>query len=494
MAAPTSATQGSTPRLSEVARHLIIPPGIVSTAWPRIERRLATMGITYDLWQQGLAQVALGRRKDDKYAATVGGIVLSIPRQVGKTFFVMSLLVAMCLEYPGYRVVWTSHHMRTTTNTFRTLQALARRKRVAPYVSAIRTANGEGEVTFHNGSIIMFGARANGFGRGFDELDVEVFDEAQILDSKSLEDMVAATNQAQHPHGALLFFMGTPPRPIDNGEEFTNRRDKALSGKWKNGVYAEFSADPDADPDDWDQIAKANPSYPLRTPKESIERLRENLTDIDSWMREGLGVWQPSGAKAVIPAQMWSDAADSQSLAVDRWSLGVEVAPDAERATVALAGLRDDGSWHVEVDEAREGIDWVVPYVKALLEANPQIRGVGVDAGSPSKMLLDDFDSERINVITPKVQDLGAACTTVLAGVVSNDIRHIDQGQLNTAVAVAGKRALGDTGLWVWSRKSAAADITPVQAVTLALFVAQLDEIWNPPLRSASEDGSVVIL
>ena len=65
---------------------------------------------------------------------------------------------------------------------------------------------------------------------------------------------------------------------------------------------------------------------------------------------------------------------------------------------------------------------------------------------------------------------------------------------MNTAVAVAGKRRLGDTGMWVWHRASAAADITPIQAATLALWVAQLETIYRAPLRAASEDGSVTIL
>src|SRR5690606_21330512 len=114
-----------------------------------------------------------------------------------------------------------------------------------------------------------------GFGRGFDEIDVEVFDESQILTEKALEDMVAATNQSRFLAGALLFFMGTPPRPIDPGEEFTNRRDKALSGKAHDMVYVEFSADPDADLDDREQWAKVNPSFPHRTPVESMHRMRE---------------------------------------------------------------------------------------------------------------------------------------------------------------------------------------------------------------------------
>lgn len=490
----TLGTPRSTPRLSETARRVVFPGSIKTSGWPLVVAKCAEMGIEFDPWQHGIGTLALGKRADGKYAATVGGVVLSIPRQVGKTFLIGATIVALSVLTPGLKVLWTAHHNRTATNTFQAMQGMVKRKQVRPFLAndrsgGIRTANGEQEIAFRNGSVIMFGAREFGFGRGMDEVDVIVFDEAQILTERALENMVPAANQSRQSTGALLFFMGTPPRPTDNGEEFTNRRTRALSGKTDNMIYVEFSADVDADPDDREQWAKANPSFPERTPLESMERMREQLTSDESFLREALGVWDSAGARAVIPAQMWSDAADSMSLAVDRFALGVEVAPDAERASVALAGVREDGTWHVELDEAREGVAWVVPYVKALLEANPQIRGVGVDAGSPSKVLLDDFTAARINVITPKVVDLGSACTTVLAGVVAGVVRHIDQGQLNTAVSVAGKRALGDTGMWVWSRKSAAADITPVQAATLALWVAQLDKIWKKPLRRRQGDN-----
>ena len=101
------------------------------------------------------------------------------------------------------------------------------------------------------------------------------------------------------------------------------------------------------------------------------------------------------------------------------------------------------------------------------------------------EVLAQELEAQGVRVITPRVQELGAVCTALLSGVVSGGVRHIDQGHLNTAVAVAGKRALGDTGMWVWSRKSAAADITPLQAATLALYVAQMEKIWNSsrPLR-----------
>ena len=218
--------------------------------FPRVQRRMTAVGLGFDPWQQGFGQVALGCREDGKYAASVGGVVASIPRQVGKTYTVGGILIGLALEFPGFQAAWTSHHNRTTTKTFKSMRDIVKRPQIYSLLDhssrsdGIRSSNGEQEIRFENGSIIMFGAREQGFGRGLDELDSEVFDEAQILTLRALEDMVPATNQARNPHGGLLFFLGTPPRPTDPGEAFTTKRDQALSGRKKNIVYIEISADP----------------------------------------------------------------------------------------------------------------------------------------------------------------------------------------------------------------------------------------------------------
>ena len=301
----------STPRLSEVARELVIPDGIVTSVWPRVERRLASAGVEFDLWQQGLASAALGCRASGKYAATIGGVTLSIPRQGGKTFTIGHRLIGMAAEFPGLRIIWTSHHARTTTNTFRSMQGVMHRKRMAPLLApnGIRIANGEQEIRFRNGSIIMFGAREHGFGRGMDAIDVLVFDEAQILSLKALDDMVPATNQARHPHGALVFFAGTPPRPSDDGEAFGAKRSAAINGDTTDAMLVELSADPDGSPDDRKQWAKANPSFPHRTPLESMLRMRENMPDESSWWREALGRWDELDGRLppIIDPVRWAE-------------------------------------------------------------------------------------------------------------------------------------------------------------------------------------------
>ena len=59
MATSSRATQPGTLRLSEVARKVSQPSGIVSTAWPDVERTCRRMGVEFDEWQRGAGHAKL---------------------------------------------------------------------------------------------------------------------------------------------------------------------------------------------------------------------------------------------------------------------------------------------------------------------------------------------------------------------------------------------------------------------------------------------------
>lgn len=469
-----TSTTLSTPRLSEVARHLVYPEGITSSGWPRIRRRLSEMAVTYDGWQSGAAQLILGHDANGRYASTVGGVTMSIPRQVGKTFTIGSLLIAMCIEYPGLRVVWTSHHLRTTTNTFRAMQGMVRRKKVAGYLAhnGIRTANGEQEIKLANGSIILFGAREHGFGVGIDAIDVLVCDEAQRLSSRALADMMPTTNQARHQHGALVFFIGTPPRPDDKGDEFAARRKKALSGKMLNGIFIELSADSDADPDDPKQWVKANASYPHRTPHESMLRLRENLTDEGDWRREALGIWDEDEAHRVIPSEIWDAQAageDAPAQNVPPSAMAVDMSHDR---VIAIGGcwLRQDSA-HVELLAVDQAADTAAA-VEWLVERAGRRIPVVIDSASPAASMLPALEARKVQVVSGTAPGMAKACGGFFDAAIGDRLTHADQKQLNDAVAGAKKRPIGVAGGWGWDRRDPSVNIAPLVSVTLAHFGA----------------------
>lgn len=493
---PKLATERSTPRLSEYAKKFTFPAGITKTVWPRIEAKGASVGLGFDWWQAQLGAVCVGYRDDGRYAATVGGIGFSIPRQVGKTYFVMALLFIMCILFPGLQVVWTSHHLRTTNRTLTAMKGISGRRKVAPHVKAVRTSHGEGQVEFVNGSLIMFGARSQGFGRGFEEIDVEVFDEAQILDLKALEDMVAATNQARHEHGALLFYLGTPPRPSDPSDVFRERRDEALAGEAPDAVWLEIGADPESDPDDEDQWELMNPSYPLRTPRESMLRLRRNLKDDDSWNREGRGIWDPKNTHRVIDEQTWALVADPASMAIERLTLAIDVQPDRSTASVSLAGLRADGLWHVELDEHRKGADWTIGWVEQRAGRN-QLHAVVVDelAGLTEKRNGRHYLKGTRIVVTlaaSEGRDMAVAWAGFHDAATGATMRHTDQPQVNVALSQAGTRDVG--GGKALSKKTSTSDITPITSQTLALWGAQSNNVKRPGGRAARSARRATVL
>lgn len=444
----------------------------------------AELGIRFDRWQDGAGRLILAKRADGSYATSIGGVVISIPRQVGKTFLVGWVVFSLCLLFPGLTVIWTAHRLRTATETFASMAAMARRRRVAPHIETVVRGSGDEAIIFRNGSRILFGARERGFGRGFTLLDVLVFDEAQILTDNAIDDMVPATNQSPNP---LLIFTGTPPKASDAGEVFCSKRSRALSGKSDDMAYIEFSADPDADPDDREQWAKANPSYPLRTPELAMLRMRENLTD-DSFMREALGIWDSVGGSRVIDAESWAIVADQASMAIDQLALGISVAPDRSVSSVALGGLRADGLGHVELDEHRSGTGWIVSWVAGRLERNA-IRAVVMDALSPATSLLEEFAKKGIRVTTTTGIQYANACGNFYDGVMDATFKHTDQPQVNVALSVVGKRPMGTSGAWVWNKKTTDADITPVDAETLALWGAIAKNVKRPGGRGRTGAG-----
>lgn len=493
----TSKPSRDTRKLSEVARHVLAPTGITTTGFPSVYARIREFGDEFDEWQCGATKLILAKRANGDYAATVGGVTLSIPRQVAKTYMISRIIFALCTLFPGLTVLWTAHRTRTSSKTFASLRGFATKKSVAPYVRSIRATNGEQEIHFHNGSVIMFGAREGGFGRGFEEVDVEVFDEAQILTEKALEDMVAATNQSRFPAGALLFFMGTPPRPVDPGEAFILRRNEALSGESEDSLYIECSADDDADPDDRDQWAKANPSFPHRTPLRSMLRLRKNLPSDESWLREALGIWDAQGTPEVIDAASWARAADPASMAVERITLAIDVAPDRRVASVSLAGRRADGLWHVELDDQKKGTDWVASWVADRAEKN-RLHAVVVDEMTG---LVEERKGRNylrgtdvvVTLAAAEGRDMAIASGQLFDAVMvpSPLVRHTDQPQMNVALSVARKRPLA--GAWAWNRKDEESDITPVVSATLALWGAQKDDVERPTRRRTSERTAVIL-
>lgn len=364
------APAGAQRKLSDVAKHLVKPDGMTGTLWGPVNRQCRRkLGIQFDGWQHGAGQLMLATHNDE-LAAGVGGFGMSIPRQVGKTYFVGGSLFGLCLERPASKFLWTAHHARTHGETFLAMQDFSQRPRVAPFVRRVYMGAGDEEVRFVNGSRILFGARERGFGRGIPDVDGIIFDEGQILTDKALEDMLATMNRSDL---GLHCYLGTPPKPGDPCEVFERMRTEALAGArpdrpcHRTGgdlVWIECGADDDADLDDPRQWAKANPSYPHWTSDLALRRLRRKLGP-DGFRREGLGIWPKLGATAFDVAR-WALLEDATTPAPDSVVVVVDVAEYQTRAAIGVSGEVDGKT--LIMCEANPGTNWVAAEVAELVK------------------------------------------------------------------------------------------------------------------------------
>lgn len=470
-----SKTKPGTRKLSEIARHVVIPSGIVSTAWPSVAKKAAEIGLGVDDWQEGIGRLALAKRADGKFAAGIGGVVLSIPRQVGKTYLVALIVFSLCLLHPGLTVLWTAHRMKTAGETFAKLQAFTRKKKIAPYVLKVTTGAGDEVIYFTNGSRIMFGARERGFGRGFDNVDIEVFDEAQILTEAAVEDMVPATNVAPNP---LLFFIGTPPRPKDPGEIFKGKRREALSGEDEDTVYVEFSADPGSSDNDRRQWKKANPSYPDRTDDAAMLRMKKALNVPGSFGREAMGKWDNESDVTIF--ENWAAGKrDERPADLTLGALALAVSFDLKRSAIVAASSDDQGVW-VKSLHYGPGTAGVVKRCKELQDVYDV--DIVVDGRGPGAFLIPDLEKADVRVYTASTGDALDAFANLETKVEEGEFLYVEAKELDDAAAGATKRDVGKRS--ALGRKNAESDISTLEA---AMFAAWATGVEFTPASTESD-------
>jgi hypothetical protein len=478
-----------TPRMNHglaEARYVVLPDGIVSSGLPAAKATCAKIGLGLDPWQVGVSRCILAKDSSGLYAADT--VVLSIPRQVGKTFLIGALVFADCIINPGTTTVWTAHRFKVARETFNALKSIALTPAMAAHVDpdAIYTAAGNESITFRNGSRIVFAARERGAIRGFSKVRRLILDEAQILTEAAMSDLAPTMNQAENPQ---MILMGTPPKPSDPGETFTNLRSEALAGKSEGVVYIEFSAEDDADLDDRAAWRVANPSYPHRTPARAIQRLRKLFSNDDDFAREALGIWGGTASQSIIDRATWDLRANENSRPDEAFALAVGVSPDRSSASVGFAGRRADGKWHVELDEQRNGVGWVAAYVADRCARN-KIRAVVVNGSSPAASVVEDLLAAKVKVTVMDAREVAQSFGMFYDGVMDGTVRHTGQPQVTAALAVARKREL--SGGSAWSQKNSASDITPVEACTFALWGAQSSNVKRPSRAEPIKSRAVV--
>lgn len=381
------------------------------------------------------------------------------------THFLTGAVFGLSVNRPGLLTIWTAHHTKTSDETFTAMQAFCKRDKIAPFINYVHTGSGDEEIAFINGSRILFGARERGFGRGIPGVDILVSDEGQIMSQRAMQNMLATMNTSNL---GLHIYAGTPPAPGDNSEHWLGMRDEAWSGQADDMVWIEIGADDDADIDDVHQYAKANPSFPHRTPIHSLLRLRRKLGD-DGFMREGLGVYDKDDG-SVFDIAKWSNLKEENAAELEEAVLMVDVSPDRRWSTIAMAGeLASDEDRTLVVTHSMRGTEGVTKKILELMEQINVIE-VAIFSGGTARILKPDLENENIQYEEITANELAAAYGHLQEKIKRGEVAHVDQAELNLALEMTKTRFVQTGEAESFDRREYTVDVSPAVAAAGAVY------------------------
>ena len=445
----------------------------------------ARYGLRPDPWQELVLRDWLGRGADGKWSAPKAA--LTVPRQNGKNAL-LEIRELFGIVILGEKWLHTAHEVKTARRHFIRLSSFFENPRKYPELAAlvqtIRKTNGQEAIVLTNGGSVDVSARSKGAARGF-TVDCLAVDEAQELGEDALEALLPTISSGPLGNPQQIY-TGTPPGPLASGEVFTRLRASARKGlddrlswlEWSMLRWAATLEDRDAlNLDDRRLWAQANPSLAIRLHVDVAQDERNTLSP-EGFARERGGAWAPDNNDGDISAERWADLADGTSVAPVKIAVAFDVSIDRSHGSIALYGRRPDGIGHLELVEAREGVDWMVPRLIEIAGRNELAAPLCCDHRGPAGGLVPDLEDAGVEVLAASAMQVNQACASLLDGMDVKQFRHTGQAQLTAQVLQARKQPSGDA--WRWSRRGV--DISGLYAITLARWAYMTREEAPRPL------------
>jgi phage terminase large subunit-like protein len=430
---------------------------------------MAALGHPSMPWQQHVNAVANEVTADGGYRYST--IVLTVPRQAGKTTLLGGVKAHRCMTLPDFRAFYTAQTGQAARDTWYEWQRVLSAR--MPGRWRFRLSNGEETARWD---------ATGGFIRAFpptpDSLhgkqsDLVALDEVWSFDMERGNAITQAVVPTQATRGgrAQLWVVSTAgTASSDWMRGYVDRGRASLDDPDSKLAYFEWSAPDDSPHDDPETWARFHPAYGHTISDDTFRTALEQMGE-DQFRRGFLNQWP---AAATSWRQAWAGLRTGIPIPPDApVFIAADAPPQLKSATVAAAGIHPDGSIGVEVIDHRGGVEWVLP---RLVEIQRRHRSpILIARQGPLGYLIEELQRAGVNVIPVNQTEYSDAVARFQTLVVAGNVIHPNDELLNIAVAgVQETRTERPT----WRRKDAALDISPLVAGSLAAWQAA-----NPPVK-----------
>lgn len=463
---------------------LVLPPAAADLGeaeaaielWEHYSRK------TLDDTQRLAVFVMMAQADGGKWAAATTG--REMPRQNGKGDEI-EVVELWGLVQRAEAILHTVHDavLLATQSQQRMLGVLEGHADLRRKVKRKWQGTGQQMIEMRNGGAIWYRTRTGGGGRGVDDIDRLVVDEAQHATGDQLSAVSPTLLANANPQLNALGTAGL----AGVSSWWWRMRLRALSGDPGSFGYIGHTAErvhlnsdgavvqEDVDVEDRDLWRAVNPAIAAGRGS-GMAFLEEQFLILgpQAFAREHLGVWDPPDLddqhEVIVDPKVWADLEDVEDARPDPVAYGLSTSPDRKWTTIGLAGRRSDGGVHVQPVKSGRGTAWVADEVGRLVERWGPLS-IAVGGSDPASSLVSDLEKvKRVKVRTLSTRDEARGCGMFVDAVAEESLHHGGGPQMARCLGAARKREMTGGG-WVWAAPAdGSTDIAPLKAVTAALF------------------------
>lgn len=417
-------------------------------------------------WQEAICYDLLAKNEQGLWVHTRFGY--SVPRRNGKgEIIIMRELYGLAV---GEKILHTAHLTSTSHDAWVRMCGILDLLK-AEY-SKIK-AKGQEYIKLEHGGEIYFRTRTatGALGEGF---DLVVIDEAQEYKTEHQTALKYVVTSSKNPQTIMC---GTPPTAVSSGTVFKDFREQVLSGGAENAGWAEWSVDKIEDPEDRDLWYETNPSLGITLTERSVaDEVGKSEAERIDFSIQRLGLWLRYSQQSIISAAAWN-ACETDKLPAfsGRLAVGIKYAKDGMTVSVAVAAKTAEDKVFVEVlgrQPVWAGNGWILDFLNRLGRRN--CSGVLVDGANGIEALRKDLREAKLpqpNAATVKaIIEANQAFETAIY---KKTLLHMEQPSLTAVVTNCDRRAIGSAGGFGWKPINDKADISLMEAASLAHYGAQ---------------------
>lgn len=421
-------------------------------------------------WQQRAIDV-IGE-VDDSGKLRYHTVIITVPRQSGKTTISLGTSFHRALWLPGSKVWFTAQTGQAARERF--LDELGRPAAMR-FPSLVKLNRGAGDTRLTipaTGSQVRPHPPTEEYLHG-EQSDLNLIDEPWALTEDEASALMQAIipTQATRPNAQtiMLSTAGTA-----DSTWWHRQVDEAREGK-PGVAIIDYGLPLDADPSDLEATIAAHPAVGHTISRETIEAAYHTMSP--SEFARGYGNVPTIGSNEMFNEEALSAITGDDPIPNDaRVAVAVAVGRGLESGAIVAVGL-DGETPVVEVIDARPGTNWIADQAAAVAQA--QRLPLIIDRIGPAGAVADELDARAIELITPKPRDISNSVLDLISRIRNGDIRLRPDDQLAAEIRGAKTRDMGDSGV-MWSRKKSALPIARLEAATLALGGLSQVEIPAP--------------